>query len=263
MVLPIPPEGRADVWMAHVRALSGDRRRICEAILNCAEQARLAKFALEEARTQYLAAHTLLRNVLSVYKPGAPSEWDFTVDAYGRPQLCNGQTAAPLHFSLSHTRGLVACAIGRTEEMGIDAEWIDSELSCQELAEAFFAPSEIAALQACSGVEKTELFFSLWTLKEAYSKALGMGLSLPLQEFWFELHHGDPEIFFSAGSAVGRRGWRFKLVLPTPKHRMAVASFPASSSIMQVNLRTVEITGNAYQVCLAGADTRPGASCFL
>jgi 4'-phosphopantetheinyl transferase len=255
MVLPIPPEGHADVWMAHVRGLSDDRRRSCEAILSGAERARLAKVAVEEARTQYLAAHALLRNVLSVYQPGPPSEWEFTVNAYGRPQLCNGQTAAPLHFSLSHTRGLVVCAIGGTEEMGIDAEWIDRELNCQELAEAFFAPSEITALQACSGVEKTELFFSFWTLKEAYSKARGMGLSLPLKEFWFELDHGDPEIILSAGLAVERRGWRFKLYSPTPKHRMAVAaSFPASSSIMQVNLRTVEITGSAHQLYLSGAD---------
>ena len=179
----------------------------------------------------------------------------FHRNAYGRPQLCNGQTAAPLHFSLSHTRGLVACAISRTEGIGIDAEWIDTELSCRELAEAFFAPPEIAALQARPGVEKTELFFSFWTLKEAYSKARGMGLSLPLQEFWFEHHHGDPEIFFSAGLADGGWGWRFKLFSPTPKHRMAVAaSFPASSSIMQVNLRTVEVTGSAYQVYLSGAD---------
>ncbi len=255
MTLPIPPEGHADVWMAHVRSLSDDQLRSCEAILSDAELARLAKFTVEGARTQYLAAHTLLRNVLSVYQPGPPSGWEFAVNAYGRPQLCNRQTAAPLHFSLSHTRGLVVCAIGGTEEIGIDAEWIDRELNCQELANAFFAPSEITALQAHAGVEKTDLFFKLWTLKEAYCKARGVGLSLPLRDFWLELGNGDPEIFLSAGLAVERRGWRFKVYSPTPKHRMAVAAaFPATSSTMQVNLRTVEITRSAYQLYLSGAD---------
>ncbi len=210
-----------------------------------AEQARLAAFTVEEARTQYLAAHSLLRNVLSAYHPRGPSEWEFTVNAYGRPRLCGGNAVAPLHFSLSHTRGLVACAISGTEEIGIDAEYTNRDLSCGELAKALFAPPEISALQASQGVEKTELFFSFWTLKEAYCKARGMGLLLPLQKFWFELHRGDPEIFFSAGLSDDRRRWGFKLFSPSPKHRMAVAAFsPTSPSTILVNLRRVEITGS-------------------
>ena len=242
MVLAIPPEGQVDVWMAEVLDLAGDQRRACEAMLNAEERARLAKFAVEQAGTQFLAARCLLRTVLSVYLPGQPREWDFTANAFGRPRLCDGQAATPLHFNLSHTRGMVVCALSRTEEVGVDVEWAGRDLNYMSLAKAAFAPSEIAALGASRGVDERELFFSFWTLKESYIKARGMGMSLPLQAFWFELNGGAAEIFFSAELADSPSRWSFGRFSPTASHRMAVAaSFSSIRSAMQVNLRTVEM----------------------
>ena len=242
MGLAIPPEGQVDVWMAEVLDLPGDQRRACEAVLNAGERARLAKFVVAHAGTQFLAARSLLRTVLSVYQPGQPREWAFTANAYGRPRLCDGQVATPLHFNVSHTYGMVACAVSRTEEVGVDVEWAGRDLDCLALAKTAFAPAEIAALQASRGVDVKELFFSFWTLKEFYIKARGMGMSLPLQAFWFELNGGGAEIFFSAELADSPSRWSFRRFSPTASHRMAVAaSFPSIRPALQVNLRTVEM----------------------
>lgn len=97
-------------------------------------------FAVEEARTQFLAARSLLRTVLSIYQPRRPSDWVFTANAYGRPRLIDEQATIPLHFNLSHTHGMVACAISRTEEVGIDVEYADPELDYLALAKTVFAP---------------------------------------------------------------------------------------------------------------------------
>ena len=129
MLLSIPPKGHADVWIAEVQHLAGDQRRTCEAVLTGAERTRLARFAVEQAGTQCLAARYLLRTVLSLYGPRQPHEWEFTANAYGRPRLCDGQVTAPLHFNLSHTSGMISCAISSTEEVGIDVEWAGRELN--------------------------------------------------------------------------------------------------------------------------------------
>ncbi len=243
MALPVPADGQVDVWIARVGQLGESERLACEALLDDAERVRLANFALEHARTQFLTAYCLLRSVLSLYRPRHPSEWAFTTNAYGRPRLAGGQAADLLHFNLSHTHGMATCAISGTEEIGIDVEWMDRNLDFAALAPGVLAPPELARLHAASGAEKRDLFFSFWTLKEAYIKARGMGMSLPLKELGFEIDGSSPpKIFFQEGLEDAPARWSFSLFSPAPSHRVAAAaSFPSVRGPMEVAVRMVEI----------------------
>lgn len=240
----IPPIGEVDVWMARTDHLSDSDRRICETVLSDEERARLGKFVVEHARTQFLAARCLLRMTLSRYVAKEPGAWAFTFNPYGRPRLSDGQVATPLHFNLSHTAGLVVCAISRTEEVGVDVERLDRELPYMTLAQTVFADTELAKLTSARSMERREIFFNHWTLKEAYIKARGMGLSLPLKAIWFEVSNGSPEVFFSPEVADDPSRWNFRQFSPTENHRMALAvSFAPYQVSLRVNLRTVSVCG--------------------
>ena len=154
----------------------------------------------------------------------APDAWRFSVGAHGRPAIEGPAGAPALHFNLSHTRGLVACAVGREPLLGVDVEAIDRTAASTRIAERFFAPSEVDALRRLPPEEQRERFFRFWTLKESYIKATGLGLSVPLDQFWFALTPSEPvAIEFGARITDDGSRWRFAERQPTPRHRLAVA----------------------------------------
>jgi len=146
------------------------------------ERARWQALRFDRDRREYLATRTLVRTALSQYRPIAPQAWRFQSNMYGKP------TAEPdcgLRFNLSNTHGLVICLIAQEAEVGADVEPYDRASNIVELAPDVFSPLEIAQLEALHGQEKLDRALSLWTLKEAYIKARGVGLSLPLNSFSF------------------------------------------------------------------------------
>lgn len=151
------------------------------ALLDDAERARAARFAFEEDRHSYIAAHALLRAELSRRAGPAPQEWRFAATALGKPFLLD--PPRDLRFSLTHTRGMVAVAVTDGLEIGVDVESEDRRAESMKLAERFFAREEIALLRAVEGDARREMFFAIWTLKEAVVKATGQGLSRALDSF--------------------------------------------------------------------------------
>ena len=119
-----------------------------------------------------------------------------------------------MRFNLSHARSLIACAVAYDAEVGVDVEETDRGIEALELAERFFAPSEVAHLRAAPSDIRDERFFTLWTLKEAYIKALGTGLSTDLKAFAI-----DP---VRPGFADGDDRWHFAAAAPTPRHALAI-----------------------------------------
>jgi 4'-phosphopantetheinyl transferase len=196
------------------------------------ERARMQRFHFERDRHTYVVAHALVRTALSRYATCAPAAWAFTVNEYGRPDIAPGLCARPLRFNLSHTDGLVAVAIALERDVGVDVEHMYPPSFDLGVAGHFFAPAEIAALEAQPSEAQRDRFFAYWTLKEAYIKARGMGLALPLHQFAFDLDvdldhgldHGD-EIVLAVDPSLeddGRRWW-FHQQRVTPEHRLAVA----------------------------------------
>jgi 4'-phosphopantetheinyl transferase len=218
-----------DIWLA-VPELSLDSRILCDQ-----ERARLDRFVFAHNRAEYLAAHVLLRAVLSAYVDFLPSQWRFVEGVNGRPEIA-GEDAAWLRFNLSRTTGLVVVALARCSDIGVDVEDVCRAKAPLEIADEYFAPSEVQALRALPDVQQDSAFFDYWTLKEAYIKALGLGLSAPLERFAFELRSRErPCLGVSLGG--DSREWQFQLFSPTRCHRLAVALH--SEQAMQTRLRRV------------------------
>ena len=188
------------------------------------ERARHDRRVFDEDRHEYLVTRALVRSVLSRYAPIAPADWRFAATRHGKPFVC-GPPGAPLPaFNLSNTRGLVACVVAPGDAMvGIDVEDAALRDVSIDLAREVFSPFEVDALRRAPAAQRRERFLRTWTLKEAYIKARGLGLSIPLEQFWFHLDESPIAISFDAAIRDDARAWAFESLQASPRHWMALA----------------------------------------
>jgi 4'-phosphopantetheinyl transferase len=221
----VPP----DVVARARRLLSDDERQRADRFVNAAD------------RRTYTLAHALARTALSAHAPTPPTEWRFDLNPYGCPSVVDAQAGTPrLSFNLSHTAGLVAVAIARGRPVGVDVERVDRRVS-DGVAERYFAPAEVAALHALPAAEQPRAFFDYWTLKEAYIKARGLGLAIPLDAFAFTLRPPQlPTVGFVDGFDDRADRWQFWQEWPTPAHRLSLA-IERHGPDLPVHLRAVPI----------------------
>lgn len=195
-------------------------------ILSHDERARASRFVFPADRRRFVLAHGALRVILSRYTRTPPARLTFEANAYGRPELSTAAGARLLRFNLSHTRGLIALAVCREYEVGVDVEcaWGRSTADLIDLAARFFSPPEAAALRRLPDEERLRRFLQLWTLKEAYIKAYGLGLSIPLDAFSFDLTEDSrPVMRIDPSLRDEADEWRFAAMQPTPGHLSALA----------------------------------------
>lgn len=202
-----------------------DIRSVCSELLCPDEREQAERFTSDRRRREYVCAHGLVRAALSRLAPQvAPAEWRFEKNRHGRPYISGPPSPERLHFSLSHTDGFVACAVSSCERVGVDVEATDRPVSHLEIARTFFSPAEHADLISLPPEQQRDRFFDLWTLKEAYAKARGLGLRLPLDEFSIHIAPGGKrEVTFSGDCDEDSEGWCFSQFSPSPRHRLAVA----------------------------------------
>lgn len=199
---------------------------VLSALLPEEEQARARRFHFRRDWESYTAAHALLRGTLSLLAAGAglsvaPADWRFSIGAHGKPEPILPEGAPPFRVNLSHTRGLAAVAVALDREVGVDVEWLDRTNLTIDLADRFFAPAECAQLVGLSPEAEKDALFAFWTLKEAYIKAVGMGLALPLGAFAYTL---DPlSIAFDARIQDEPAHWFFRRLRPTEGHVLGLA----------------------------------------
>ena len=192
-------------------------------ILSDVEQIRSGRFLFARDRRDFVVAHALLRRTLSRHFSIAPRDWEFVIGSNGKPALSGDLVAAThLRFNLAHTNGLVACAVSRIADVGVDVETIDCAKDSLQIAERCFASAEIDGLRHCTSAARPERFTEVWTLKEAYLKAIGAGFSLPLDEFAFHFD-ASSSLRFSAASCQ-TAAWSFALFAPSQRYRLAVAA---------------------------------------
>ncbi len=218
-ILPLDPAG-VHLWY-HVTSPLDDVDAAC-GVLDAEERARHGRFRFAEDRRDFAMAHALLRRSLSRYDQRPAPAWTFAADASGKPRLAPAHPSG-LTFNLSHTRGLVACAIGRDADVGIDDESVDARVDGQDIARQFFSSREVDALDACPVGERAARFIDLWTLKEAYLKATGAGIAGGLRSVEFHFS-GERALRFASREPDGGASWTFALFAPTPGTRMAVAA---------------------------------------
>jgi len=225
------------VWWMDVGSPSPDTAQRWYLCLDPPERLRADRFRFQEDRLTYIAAHWLLREALSAVGDRPAPDWRFMAGQRGKPHIDPAAGPPDLAFSLSHTRGFVTCAVGLGVEIGIDVEALIPERASLDVARRFFSPSEIMMLHRAAPEEQVSLFFRLWTLKEAFVKATGEGISFALESVSFSLDPVSVELASDRRDEVLR--WRFAEVSPTIGHVISVAircpiAAPANLTICHV-----------------------------
>ena len=212
-------ESTVQIWFRATDELDHNAVRAAEATLSVAELTRADRFRFAEDRRDYVIAHDLLRRALSQLEPVAPAAWEFDAGEHGKPFV----KSSDLAFSLSHTRGFVACATSRHVRLGVDVERIDRPIDETEIAERFFARSEAESLERTPLDQRASRFMELWTLKEAWVKAIGLGLLQPLTELSFDFSQESRIGYNLPPNTPAHAEWTFALFAPLTSIRMAVA----------------------------------------
>ena len=208
--MEIPPQ-TVQLHYTRVDQVPPRRQADYPALLDEAERQRWQRFRFERDRDLFLVSRALVRTVLAGYRGIEPAALTFVHNPRGKPELAD-PGRPPLRFNLSHSDGLAVCAVVREARVGVDVEGGHRQVD-QSLAERFFAPQEARWLGELEGADHREGFLALWTLKEAYLKARGEGLSLGLDNCIFALEpltltltpaaQGDPARWHLARHRLG------------------------------------------------------------
>jgi 4'-phosphopantetheinyl transferase len=245
-----------DVWLTKLADVDSGMLRAYESLLDQEERVRLSRFLVDHARIQFLVARALLRTALSACANVPRQAWSFGTNAHGKPHIAAPAIGLPLNFNLSHTDGLVACAVSRgyaARMLGIDVEHTGRELDFLALAGDVFAPAEFEALERLPPSMRRGRFYTLWTLKEAYVKAVGEGLSMPLDGFWFDPGRRPVRIHCAPGISTLAAHWHVESWQPTPEHILALAVATPSDRPVPVAVHwTVPDASGADAVVPAG-----------
>lgn len=154
-------------------------------LLSSDERDRASRFRFPHLTRNFIADHSRLRLILAAYARSKPEDLVFAVNEYGKPELAN--PGGSLRFNLSHTEGLSLVAVCRDSPVGVDVEAVRPMNDWRDVAQSHFAPQEIAALHNTAESDRRNAFFRCWTRKEAFLKAHGSGLSIPLDSFAISL----------------------------------------------------------------------------
>ncbi len=179
---------RIDLWCTYISEIGDESLwHRYEALLSPDERARRSRYRFARDRRRYLLTRALARTVLSRYLPVAPADWAFEPGPRGRPAISAPRVEPGLQFNISHSADLVMMGVTAGGALGIDVESIDAREADVEGLDRYFAPQESAALLALPPAARRQRFLQLWTLKESYIKARGLGLAIALDAFRFEL----------------------------------------------------------------------------
>ena len=189
---PALPDNEVHVWRAELR-LPPECIADLHATLSADEAARAARFRFDVDRNDYTVSRAALRTILGAYLGKTAQELSFTYSLFGKPALV--KTDSPdVRFNLSRSRGLALYAVTLRRTVGVDVEYVDVSVDDASIVERFFSPAEVAAWKALSANVRPEAFFNAWTRKEAFIKAIGEGLSMPLDSFDVTLVPGEPAL---------------------------------------------------------------------
>lgn len=219
------------------QATTVDLLKRFEELLSAEERARRDRLRAVDHRRQFVVARALVRTTLSLYADVPPKDWRFRTGAHGKPSIAPEQAGPDLQFNLSHTDGVSVVAVTLGWPLGVDVEHIGRPLDETALARRFFSAAEAAHLEAQHPARRREVFFALWTLKEAYLKARGTGLTLALNKVRFDLGTGRPLVSFDPTLGEEPAGWQFDCPAIGAGHRAALAVRRPPSADLEVVTR--------------------------
>jgi 4'-phosphopantetheinyl transferase len=191
------------IYCLDIRRFTADHYTDAERVMSSAERERAQKFV--RGKESYIASRWLLRKVLARYSNLPPKMVEFLRTDKGKPYLPRSN----IHFSLSHSGHWAMLAVANAELIGIDIEAVGTTRDLIGIAESYYHPHEFARLQTLPGVAQSDYFYRLWTLKEAFFKAMGTGISAGLEKISFDL--ADDNINAQIAAVLNEDGdeWQF------------------------------------------------------
>jgi 4'-phosphopantetheinyl transferase len=215
-------ENQVDIWSIHLCGEEWEMQQ-CRRLLSPDEVQRADRFYFEKHRRRFTRARAAMRQILSGYSRVPPEELTFSYGQQGKPQLAGKLESCGVRFNLSHTEEMALLAVTQNQDAGIDIESVNSEFATEEIAERFFSAGEVLRLNALPVAEKADAFFACWTRKEAYIKAVGGGLSVPLDSFEVAFGPGvAPALLLVKGEPNEMCRWSMYEVKVTQGYRAAL-----------------------------------------
>jgi len=230
-----------DLWCTYISEIRDDSLwPRYEALLSGDERARQARFRFARDQRRFLVTRALVRTVLSRYAAVRPQDWSFSAGPRGRPTISAPSRASALEFNVSHSSDLVMLGITSGRALGIDTESFEARAADIDGLDRYFAPEESTALLSLPPAARRRRFFELWTLKESYIKARGLGLAIALDAFRFELTgerglalHMRPELGDSP------HGWRLWQLVPRSGYLAAVCAARGEETSPRITVREI------------------------
>jgi 4'-phosphopantetheinyl transferase len=226
-----PPAGRVGWDAADLELLAADERD------------RHQRFRRAADRDLFLAARVLLRTTLSRYGEIEPAAWAFQSNMHGRPEIGNPDAPSGLRFNLSHTSGMIALLVHDHADGGIDVECLGRLDDFSGVARLALTEAEREGVTRLRPGQQEVAFYRLWTLKEAFAKATGRGLSLPIKDFWFTgLDEGPIRLGCRESIDPDPAAWSFTVRSPSDRHVLATAYRGGESGAdREIQLRRVDL----------------------
>jgi 4'-phosphopantetheinyl transferase len=198
----------------------------CLSWLTEPEKSRYYRYQFDRHRKQFLLGRILIRTALSRYDSAIePANWRFIQNEYGKPAIHPQQQSKPLYFNLSHSGGRLVLAVACFPDIGVDVECSDKSRRLEAIAGRYFSSKECKSLLEMPKEQQQSRFYDLWTLKEAYIKACGLGLAIPLQHFSYSFSDiGKLAIEFDAQREDDIKAWRFWQPLIDADYKLALAA---------------------------------------
>jgi 4'-phosphopantetheinyl transferase len=214
------PEDEAHVWQVALN-MPSERVDELQQLLTDDEQQRADRFYFERDRRAFIIGRGLLRTILGHYLDANSTQIAFQYNRHGKPSLAaNGEA---LHFNVSHSGDIALLAFVRGRGIGVDVEYMRPELDFEKVAARVFSTEELAALRKAPAERRREAFFNGWTRKEAYIKAHGQGVSLPLDEIVVSLSPDEPaELLLIKGTFDRAERWGMQELKPGPGYAAAL-----------------------------------------
>jgi len=211
------------VWWSDISALAGDRAALAraQAWLTAAERERYARFRRDDNRLMFLQGRVMARRLVGGALGVEPMAWAWREGPHGRPEI--DVPATPLRFNIAHSAGLVACALSNGREVGVDLEHLARPAIDPHLVRRYCSASEAADVEA-QGAGWRERFLEYWTLKEAYLKACGLGISVHLADISFTIGRESIRVDFQGSLSGTDPRWSFHLCQVDAGHLLSVAA---------------------------------------
>ncbi len=216
--------GAADVhlWRVDLEAVASEEAQ-WSAILSPEEHARALRFHFQEHRQCFTATRAILRRVLASYLDCDARDLTFVLSSKSKPSLGGAHANSGISFNVSHSGHIALLAFTRDRQVGVDVEKVRRDFDTNAIAARFFSTAEQEQLASLPVEQRHDAFFRCWTRKEAYIKATGEGLSLPLHQFDVRIAPGSQDALLATRpESLEVRRWSLRDVAVKPGYAAAL-----------------------------------------